>query len=213
MPMKWTTENDHILLLKILETHNITVNAAKVAAAWPGDGDAKPTPRAVSERLVKLRQMTQTGGTTKMSISSVGGSSAPVTPRKARTPTKAASGGSTKRKRGADEVAIKPDPDVENHTAAALTPSKKGKGHVKRESDEITLPDLDAIEKESPTKRVRKAAVHHPDMVVYQDDSDENKNEKLSSSGSEFVPEQANSVGKENAMKVEDDDDESELWA
>lgn len=34
MPMNWNTENDRILLLKLIETHGISVDSAKIAAAW-----------------------------------------------------------------------------------------------------------------------------------------------------------------------------------
>ena len=32
--MSWTPENDRILLLKIVETHSIVINADKIAGAW-----------------------------------------------------------------------------------------------------------------------------------------------------------------------------------
>ncbi|KAL1984479.1 hypothetical protein VTN96DRAFT_9078 [Rasamsonia emersonii] len=209
MPVKWTSENDHILLLKILETHNITVNAAKIAAAWPGDADSKPTPRAISERLFKLRHLNgSTSG--KLTVSSVGtSSSAPSTPRKPRTPAQAESNGSRKRKRVSDEDTIEPDPDAEDISAEAAAPVKKSSSPaksvqgVKKEFDEIPLADLDMIEQESPSKRVRKQPPRL-NMVVYQDESDEGN---LNSSGTEFVPEEgASPVGQENKIKAEDDD-------
>ncbi|KAF2798358.1 hypothetical protein K505DRAFT_333469 [Melanomma pulvis-pyrius CBS 109.77] len=56
MPMNWTPENDRLLLLKLVETHNLSVQYEAIAKAWP-DGGTKPTARAISERFVKLRQL------------------------------------------------------------------------------------------------------------------------------------------------------------
>ncbi|KAL6231058.1 hypothetical protein BDW75DRAFT_248198 [Aspergillus navahoensis] len=58
MPMRWTPENDQLLLLKILETHDIRLDPKKVAEVWPTiEGQDKPTPRAITERLVRMRAM------------------------------------------------------------------------------------------------------------------------------------------------------------
>ncbi|KAL4797411.1 hypothetical protein BDV19DRAFT_387219 [Aspergillus venezuelensis] len=54
MPVKWTAERDQLLLLKILETHELKLDPKKVVAAWPS-GEGKPTPRAITERLVRIR--------------------------------------------------------------------------------------------------------------------------------------------------------------
>ncbi|KAJ0421966.1 hypothetical protein BJY00DRAFT_311677 [Aspergillus carlsbadensis] len=56
MPMRWTPEKDQLLLLKILETHQLAVDTKRVAEAWPS-GEDKPTPRAITERLVRMRAM------------------------------------------------------------------------------------------------------------------------------------------------------------
>ncbi|KAK6528743.1 hypothetical protein TWF694_003982 [Orbilia ellipsospora] len=63
MPMKWTAENDHLLLLTLLETHNIKVDGDKIHAAWPKSAGEKPTARAVRERIIKIRSITGTGNT------------------------------------------------------------------------------------------------------------------------------------------------------
>ncbi|KAF2004368.1 hypothetical protein P154DRAFT_384459, partial [Amniculicola lignicola CBS 123094] len=63
MPMKWDAENDRILLLKLIETHGISINAEKIAQAWPADAPTKPSGRAVSERFVKIRQLAGLTGT------------------------------------------------------------------------------------------------------------------------------------------------------
>ncbi|BCS18939.1 uncharacterized protein APUU_11767A [Aspergillus puulaauensis] len=102
MPMKWTPEKDQLLLLKILETHELKVNTNKVAEAWP-EGD-KPTARAITERLVRMRQMVKSTNSDKkteghFSIGS-GASSTASTSRKPRTASSTVSSvGSTKRKR------------------------------------------------------------------------------------------------------------------
>jgi hypothetical protein len=189
-----------------------------------GEGNFKPTPRAITERLVKLRQIAGPGAN-KLSISQGRGTAnaPPVTPRKPRT-AGGVSSGSGKRKRG-KEPAIKPDPDAEEDTAVPEPASQDNgaspfkKGHVKMESDDINLADLNEDE-ESPSKRVRKQT-SRPDMVVFQDDSEDSKkgHKYNTSSGSEFVPEKAKneSVGQENATKMdvaEDDEyNEEELWA
>ncbi|KAF2238512.1 hypothetical protein EV356DRAFT_263254 [Viridothelium virens] len=57
MPIRWSIENDRRLLLTVLKTHKVAIDSVKVAAQWPDDDDSSPRPtwRAVSERLVKLR--------------------------------------------------------------------------------------------------------------------------------------------------------------
>ncbi|CAI7667351.1 hypothetical protein N7533_006974 [Penicillium manginii] len=59
MPAKvrWTAENDQILFMKILETHEISVDSGKVAAAWPGEEESRPTGRAIKERITKIKEI------------------------------------------------------------------------------------------------------------------------------------------------------------
>ncbi|KAI1912948.1 hypothetical protein LOZ53_001041 [Ophidiomyces ophidiicola] len=58
MPIKWTPEVDQLLLLKILETHDLTVDPKKVSDAWPkSNPNAIPTPRAISERLFRMKKV------------------------------------------------------------------------------------------------------------------------------------------------------------
>ncbi|KAF3931772.1 hypothetical protein ABW19_dt0203426 [Dactylella cylindrospora] len=56
MPVKWTAENDHILLLTLLETHNIKVDGEKIIKAWPSAGE-RPTARAIRERIIKIKNL------------------------------------------------------------------------------------------------------------------------------------------------------------
>ena len=115
--------NDIQLLLKVLETHNITIDTKAVHASWPTDKGEVPSPRAITERVLKIRSLAKaTGGGTfsvKSSQSrSLGAtkpksSATPTTPKKARAKTGSgakngteeyASGG---KKRGRTGVAVK----------------------------------------------------------------------------------------------------------
>ncbi|KAI2737554.1 hypothetical protein DTO013E5_4365 [Penicillium roqueforti] len=98
--VKWDSIADQTLLAKILETHDLSVDVAKVAEAWPvEDEDHRPTPRALKERLNKIRENVRNGN-----VAAVSGPSSPVTPKK-RAPRKKANetptpaGSSRKRKR------------------------------------------------------------------------------------------------------------------
>ncbi|KAL2001445.1 hypothetical protein VTN02DRAFT_1761 [Thermoascus thermophilus] len=223
MPMKWTPENDHILLLKILETHEISLDVKKVAAAWPGTDDgAKPTPRAITERLVRLRQMVKSGGSANFSIGKGKG-----TPRKpgSNTSSAVATPVSGKRKNAAtpSKPAIKPEPanwdggDTEADDESAVdTPSKKPRlkqeqpawtpvnpCRVKQESSDskITLADFDGVD-DTLTRRLRASARLPTNKIVYEGNSDAEGN-AYESSASEFIPE--GSVGQESDYKDMDD--------
>ncbi|KAL8951815.1 MAG: hypothetical protein Q9222_002231 [Ikaeria aurantiellina] len=56
MPIKWTADRDQTLLLKILETSSVSVNAKAISEAWPTTEEA-PTARAISERIFRIRSM------------------------------------------------------------------------------------------------------------------------------------------------------------
>ncbi|EPS29607.1 hypothetical protein PDE_04557 [Penicillium oxalicum 114-2] len=62
--MRWTPVADQILLVKILETHDLVLDTNKVAQAWPENtgGELPPTPRAVKERIAKIREMAKKEG-------------------------------------------------------------------------------------------------------------------------------------------------------
>ncbi|CAI7670460.1 unnamed protein product [Penicillium palitans] len=102
--VKWDSAADQTLLAKILETHDLSVDAARVAEAWPAqDSDQKPTPRAIKERLSRIKENVRLGS------AAGSGPSSPVTPKK-RTPRKkatetTASAGPRKRKRVTKEAA------------------------------------------------------------------------------------------------------------
>ncbi|KAI9774806.1 MAG: hypothetical protein M1840_000022 [Geoglossum simile] len=65
MPIRWTIENDHLLLLKLLETNpSLTVDGKKIAAAWPTDRGEVPTPRAITEHIITIRKKATDGSAT-----------------------------------------------------------------------------------------------------------------------------------------------------
>ncbi|RAL02417.1 uncharacterized protein BO80DRAFT_501095 [Aspergillus ibericus CBS 121593] len=86
--MRWTSDNDQLLLLMIIETHDLRIDTKRVAAAWPtAEGTTGPTPRAITERLVKLRQTARESGVAEGSFSIGKGVKNPTpasTPRKSR---------------------------------------------------------------------------------------------------------------------------------
>ncbi|KAJ5427242.1 hypothetical protein N7465_002312 [Penicillium sp. CMV-2018d] len=101
--VKWDSTADQTLLAKILETHDLSVDAARVAEAWPTqDSDHQPTPRAIKERLARIKENVRLGN------AAGSGPSSPVTPKK-RAPRKkanetASAAPSRKRKRVTKEV-------------------------------------------------------------------------------------------------------------
>ncbi|KAL8915142.1 MAG: hypothetical protein Q9172_006941 [Xanthocarpia lactea] len=108
MPIKWTPERDQTLLLKILETSEIAANVKAISETWPTTEEA-PTPRAIQERLHKIRAMAggKGSGTFKMvgtvgSRGSAKSSPAKSNPAKPSTPRKKGGAGN-KRKRASDD--------------------------------------------------------------------------------------------------------------
>ncbi|OOO12907.1 hypothetical protein OAory_01006560 [Aspergillus oryzae] len=216
MPMRWTPENDQLLLLKILETHDLSVDTKRVAEAWPGtDSSNRPTPRAITERLVKMRQMVKAannGADGHFSIGKGAGTnpgSATATPCKRgknataipKTPT------SAKRKNTSkfDDV-FGDDGDVLVKEEGEGTPVKKplrsasagvNQGHAGVSLKIEPLDDDDAVlMDESPSKRVRRASVLPPGMVSTYGEEEGSQTE-LDSEISEYFPEEH--------IKVEED--------
>ncbi|KAL4960317.1 uncharacterized protein BDV14DRAFT_204847 [Aspergillus stella-maris] len=150
MPVKWTAERDQLLLLKILETHELKLDLKKVVAAWP-TGEEKPTPRAITERLVRIRANIKGAGgirngsadntsnsNTKLSIAS-GRKSVTSTPSKQLKALSISTPESGKRKRFGNQglgVLVKKetdflgigdgDNDADGEDEEPATPSKKG---------------------------------------------------------------------------------------
>ncbi|KAL4972558.1 hypothetical protein BDW66DRAFT_120390 [Aspergillus desertorum] len=107
MPMRWTPENDQLLLLKILETHDIRLDPKKVAEVWPTIEDQdKPTPRAITERLVRMRAMIKPGNSNSsfMIGSGPGSSSGSPASKRGRKPGSSnTTPRSAQRKKAADD--------------------------------------------------------------------------------------------------------------
>ncbi|KAI9671188.1 MAG: hypothetical protein M1817_003695 [Caeruleum heppii] len=136
MPVKWTAEKDQLLLLKILETHpQITVDGQAIIDVWPvEEGQEKPTPRAISERLVRIRK--NAGATFSVSAAPRGkdGTGTDGTPSKGGKRgknaaaasfkgkgnvlgenTTATTNGGTKRKRGGGKAALSKNKSTDNN--------------------------------------------------------------------------------------------------
>ncbi|PVH99093.1 hypothetical protein DM02DRAFT_629652 [Periconia macrospinosa] len=127
MPMNWTPDNDRILLLKILETHNINVDTESIANAWPNDASTRPTGRAIKERIGRLRQMaglkvSVKGGTPKGTMS---------TPRK---PAPVARALKTPNSSGKKRSRIDNESDADDHITEDETPIK-----IKKELPEASI--------------------------------------------------------------------------
>ncbi|KAL9015774.1 MAG: hypothetical protein Q9185_006854 [Variospora sp. 1 TL-2023] len=109
MPIKWSADKDqkvslppHLksfsysnlrhpqLLLKILETSNITVDVKTISTNWSTDpGEEAPTPRAIQERIHKIRAMTKGKGTGSFKVTgTVGNQSSPSKVTKPRASPK-----------------------------------------------------------------------------------------------------------------------------
>ncbi|CAI7651638.1 unnamed protein product [Penicillium glandicola] len=89
--VKWDAPADQTLLAKILETHELSVDVAKVSEAWPVQEDEhRPTPRAIKERINRIKENIRL----RNASSATPGTSNPVTPKK-RTPRKKADDPST----------------------------------------------------------------------------------------------------------------------
>ncbi|KAL8857749.1 MAG: hypothetical protein Q9178_005649 [Gyalolechia marmorata] len=117
MPIKWTPERDQTLLLKILETSQITPNVKAISETWrkettkssPAATEVAPSPRAIQEHLHKLRAVAggKGSGTFKM-VATVGGRGnaksrpAKSDPAKPSTPRKKGRA-SNKRKRASED--------------------------------------------------------------------------------------------------------------
>ncbi|KAK7534269.1 uncharacterized protein J3D65DRAFT_479557 [Phyllosticta citribraziliensis] len=65
MPVRWDSDKKVTLFVTIMNTHQVAVDAQRVVDAWPGDGDEKPTARAIKEILGKIKKnvATKSGGT------------------------------------------------------------------------------------------------------------------------------------------------------
>ncbi|KAI4121022.1 MAG: hypothetical protein LQ338_006609 [Usnochroma carphineum] len=114
MPIKWTPEKDQTLLLKILETSSISADVKAISETWREDA---PTPRAISERLVKIRSMSKAKGTGNFKIGTIGSKSngAKSTPvkRAPRTPKKNSQTAGKRKRAGKDDDEVEQSEESE----------------------------------------------------------------------------------------------------
>ncbi|KAL9002839.1 MAG: hypothetical protein Q9188_004264 [Gyalolechia gomerana] len=149
MPIKWTPEKDQTLLLKILETSSISADVKAISETWPA-GEEAPTPRAIQERLHKIRAIAKgkgTGnfkmvGTVGSKASSAKSSPAKATPRS--TPKKNGKVTPGKRKRGTKEA------DEADESEASKTSFKSENNGTDASEDEKLV---------SPIKKKVKAEI------------------------------------------------------
>ncbi|KAL8879579.1 MAG: hypothetical protein Q9192_008203, partial [Flavoplaca navasiana] len=144
------------LLLKILETSDVSPNVKAISEAWQtnstktsqaaAEGEEAPTPRAIQEQLKKIRAMNKGTGSLKIVGARGAGaqtSSAKSSPAKASTPKKNAAKG------------------------ASSSPSKRKK--PSEDDDESNTPEngiksethASESESESPTKKPKKKAANN----------------------------------------------------
>ncbi|OJD15676.1 hypothetical protein AJ78_04094 [Emergomyces pasteurianus Ep9510] len=172
MPVKWTSEMDQKLLLKILETHELRVNTEKVSEAWFGDDlKAKPTPRAIAERLVKIKSLIKNGnGTTPAS-----------TPKKLATPSSHNRAFGKRKRRDTREENI----TTENFiwpTSDIRTIKHEHANYSDSSIDGMVIP----MSTPTPSKRARVAPSLPAGMITYTEDTDDGA--QYESSTSEFIP-------------------------
>ncbi|KAI4172651.1 MAG: hypothetical protein LQ346_008561 [Caloplaca aetnensis] len=136
------------LLLKILETSSISADVKAISETWPAtEGETAPTPRAISERLVKIRAMAKTKGTGNFKV--VGVKTSPNKP----SPVKRAPRGSVKKPIGKTNAASKRKRTGGKDSDDADNDSDQSEGSFKSENNN-TDEDDDAP-KASPTKKVK----------------------------------------------------------
>ncbi|KAI4167543.1 MAG: hypothetical protein LQ348_007641, partial [Seirophora lacunosa] len=146
MPIKWTADKDQKLLLEIVRASNISVDVKKISENWStsdNETEAAPTPRAIQERIHKIRSLANKGRKTgagnnnsfKM-IGTVGSSSKSSPAAKKASPAKI-----TKAR-----AACASSPPAARRKAA-----KNGKGRKRRGMEEDSSSSSDDNDKLSDT--------------------------------------------------------------
>ncbi|KAI4159797.1 MAG: hypothetical protein LQ342_006308 [Letrouitia transgressa] len=143
MGVKWTPE----LLLKILETSDVRIDSKAVAERWPKEKGFSPTPRAIQERLIKIRQIAQASFSISSHKAKIDNKGAPPATPRARGPRAKGSSAKSasnvtpsKRKRGEDESDDSESlssfkEDGNGSDASDDMPAKRNKVTVKKELD------------------------------------------------------------------------------
>ncbi|KAJ5386301.1 hypothetical protein N7509_008842 [Penicillium cosmopolitanum] len=152
MPSKvrWTAENDQILLAKMIEAHDFSVDTAKMATLWPGDEESRPTARAIKERIAKIKEISK--------ASSANGPAGPSTPAKRprnkvaktpKTPKESTPAGKSRKKKGEASVKVESPIKVESTDEDGEIPEASVKAEedpVKTEEAEIDESDPEVVE-------------------------------------------------------------------
>lgn len=156
------------------------------------NADERPTPRAVSEHIFKLKKLAKSG-----SAGNITAASTPITPRtKTTTPrasggTRASACGSTsKSKRKRNAAAEASDSDNEFKPVNSV--------RFKREED---IDDLGPLPEDTPSKRARKPT-QHLNMTAYAEsgteaDEEDKGSNRFSSVDPEYAP-----VAEEDAFEM-----------
>ncbi|KAI9763019.1 MAG: hypothetical protein M4579_000082 [Chaenotheca gracillima] len=167
MPVKWTPDNDQILLLKILETHpSMSVDTSLVSAAWPQDRE-KPSPRAITERLVKIRKSAGAHFSVG-SAQSANGGSAKVTPRKPRTPA------AKKSIPAPDETPTTGQKRQRAEPPPKSTPTKMESGEEDDDDDDDEdFPDVKTLTSTPSPSQARRAAAVKAVQLIESSEDDE----------------------------------------
>ncbi|KAF2433695.1 hypothetical protein EJ08DRAFT_676493 [Tothia fuscella] len=137
MVVRWTAEKDQLLLLKMVELHPVSAaDAKKIADSWPGDKDDKPTHRAISQHVDKLRAQLKAKGELSCAGNGTGTRSVPSTPRKpgkstASTPNTGKSKTSPKKRKIQSDDSDDDEVKVSRREVSELTisPSRSGSRH------------------------------------------------------------------------------------
>lgn len=160
------------------------------------DAKDKPTPRAITERLARMRQMAKSAGGNAVNFvikkDTSGNGSTPSTPSKARNgagagKSTASTPGSAKRRKMEAANAASDDNDDEIMKTPSKTPRVKEASPVEAKAIKLELEELGNMQ-DTPTKRSRKSSVLSAGMVHYFADDEETEREN---SASEVLPEES----------------------
>ena len=145
-------------MLKILETHpSLTVDTAAVSAAWPDDRD-KPSARAITERLVRIRKnagvhfaVRSANSKSSTAGGTNGARNAPSAPRKTKPKANGeeaveggnanGSAGSNKRKRASKVKKEHSDPDEDEEAAQTKISEKEVVGETREAAGTVAYDD------------------------------------------------------------------------
>ena len=163
------------------------------------DGEV-PTPRAVQERLLKIRQLSKSSGAAHFSISAVntGKGSKPSTPRKPKV----------KVEKDDIKPPKTPPPKAKGNGAGKKRPSADADDDSATEG--ISLPDIDDIF-ESPSARVKRIKRATARNSSYKDLLGDTGSEADADGEEEEEPEDESEFGAEAREEEDEEEDEEEV--